>query len=292
VKDALWFVRQSLTLDRRTFDFPGWSLRTKANFILKKYQLIVLHLFRPFQFGQSSTRWAGETIYYDSRFGLAGYQSMLTRPVNLFRTAGIGDFETVIDCGANVGFFSRMITQFAPRARVNAIEPVPAIFECLRRNTLMFPNIRIFQTAISDRPGHLRMSFDSADSAISRVTNSGQVEVAAMTLDDFAADQGIDSIDLLKIDTETFEAHVLRGAKAVLTRTKYLLIEITIEGNTNYSISSLMSLLQAKSYDFQLVAFRNYADTSEGRMPIMDCLMVNQTLLGTREPRAEQQRLA
>src|SRR5262249_23136268 len=158
------------------------------------------------------------------------------------------------------GFFSKMIMQLAPQAHVYAIEPVPAIYECLQRNMASSPNVQVFQAAISDRAGRVRMAFDSNDSAISHITEEDGVEVPAMTLDDFASQQGIGDVDLLKIDTETFEAHVLRGARSVLARTKYLLIEITFEGNQNYTISSLMSLLQGDGYDFQLAAFRNYAD--------------------------------
>jgi FkbM family methyltransferase len=276
----LWLARQSVALDWRTFAFPGWSAGKKAGFVVKKYQLIAKHLFRPFRLGESHTTWAGETIYYDSRFGLSGYQSMLTRPVRLFKIAGITHLDTVVDCGANVGFYSKMITQFAPNARVYAIEPVPTTFECLKRNSQASPNVQVFQSAIADRAGELRMSYNSADSAVSHVSDSGEVAVPAMTLDDFVAAQGIHGIDLLKVDTETYEAHVLRGAKATLAMTRHLHIEITIKDNNNYTIASLMGLLQGDGYDFQLVAFRNYADTGEGPMPIMDCLMVNQVLVG------------
>jgi FkbM family methyltransferase len=284
VTSALWLARQSIALDRRTLRFTAWPLSKRFGFIIKKYALlgqllIGKLLWRPFRFGKSSTRWAGERIYYDSRFGLASYQSMLTRPVNLFRVAGVKDFDTVIDCGANVGFFSKMIMQLAPQAHVYAIEPVPAIYGCLARNMASSPKVQVFQTAILDHAGRVRMAFDSNDSAISHVTAEGEVEVTAITLDDFATQQGIGDVDILKIDTETFEAHVLRGARSVLARTRYLLIEITIEGNQNYTISSLMGLLQGDGYDFQLAAFRNYADAGEGLMPIMDCLMINRALV-------------
>ncbi|HEY7091873.1 MAG TPA: FkbM family methyltransferase [Ktedonobacterales bacterium] len=282
---ALWLARQSLALDRQTLRITPWPLGKRYGFIVKKYallgQLMVGKLlWRPFRLGKSNTRWAGERIYYDSRFGLAGYQRMLTTPVNLFRVAGVKDFGVVIDCGANVGFFSKMILQLAPQAHIYAIEPVPTTFECLQRNMASSPNVQVFQTAILDHAGRVRMAFDSNNSAISQVSEQGDVEVPAMTLDDFAAQQGIGDIDLLKIDTESFEAHVLRGARSVLARTKYLLIEITFEGNQNYTLSSLMSLLQGDGYDFQLAAFRNYADVGEGPMPIMDCLMVNRALVG------------
>jgi FkbM family methyltransferase len=274
----LWLARRSLALDLRTLKFTAWPLGKRVSFIVTKYQVIGRHLFRPFELGKSSITWAGETICYDSPLGLSGYQSMLTRHVNLFRIAGLREFGSVIDCGANVGFFSKMIIQLAPHARIYAIEPVPAIFDCLKRNLAGSPNVEVFQMAISDRTGHVRMAFDSSAAAVSHVAEDGDLEAPAMTLDDFAGERGIGDVDLLKVDTETFEAHVLRGARKVLARTKHLLIEITIDGNRNYSISSVMSLLQGPGYDFQLVAFRNYGDVAEGRMPIMDCLMVNRAL--------------
>jgi len=274
----MWMAWRSLELDLRLLRFRPWPLGKRLSFILKKYELIARHAFVPFQLGQSSTRWSGETIFYDSRLGLSDYQSMLIRPVTLFRVAGIGRFGTVIDCGANVGFFSKMIVETSPGARIYAIEPVPAIYECLKKNLAGAAKVSTFQAAISDRAGTVRMTFDSADSAVSRISETGEVDVTALTLDEFASGQGIGDIDLLKIDTETFEAHVLRGARSVLARTKYVLIEVTIEGNANYSISTLFGLLNGPGYDFQLVAFRNYADRGEGRIPIMDCLLVNQTL--------------
>jgi FkbM family methyltransferase len=280
VTSALWLARQSLALDRRTLRITPWPVGKRIRFIAKKYALLGQLmmgklLWRPFRLGKSSTRWAGERIYYDSRFGLAGYQRMLTTPVNLFRVAGVKDFGVVIDCGANVGFFSKMILQLAPKAHIYAIEPVPTTFECLQRNMASSPNVQVFQMAILDHAGSVRMAFDSNNSAISQVSEEGDVEVPAMTLDGLAIQQGIGDVDLLKIDTESFEAHVLRGARSVLARTKYLLIEITFEDNQNYTISSLMGLLKGDGYDFQLAAFRNYADVGEGPMPIMDCLMVN-----------------
>jgi FkbM family methyltransferase len=282
MKHSLWLAKQSILLDAKFLLLPNWTITTKLSFLAAKYRLLGRHMFRKFEFGQSKVNWAGETIYYDTRFGLVGYQSMLTRPVSLFGVAGIGDFGTVIDCGANVGLFSKMIRKHSPRAEVYAIEPVPAIYDNLKRNTANDPKTHTFNAAVSDRSGHAKMTFDTNNSAVSRVSEAGSVDVELITLDDFVRDHGIETIDLLKIDTETFEAHVLRGAKLTLAKTKYLLIEITIEGNGNYTFSSLMSLLYSSQYDFQLLAFRNYGDTGEGRMPIMDSLLVNETLLGNR----------
>ncbi len=277
--NSFWLARRSLELDTRTLAFQPWPLRKRLSFVAKKYQLLGRHRVRPFKLGESNVRWAGQTIYYDSPLGLTGYQSMLTRHANLLRIAGVRELGTVIDCGANVGFFSMMITQLSANTHVYAIEPVPAIFECLKRNLAPSPNVEVFQLAMSDSSGPVRMAYDNSASTVSHVARDGNLEVPALTLDDFATQQRIGDVDLLKVDTETFEAHVLRGAANVLARTKHLLIEITIEANENYSISSLMSLLNGPGFDYQLVAFRNYGDVAEGRMPIMDCLMINRALV-------------
>jgi hypothetical protein len=103
--------------------------------------------------------------------------------------------------------------------------------------------------------------------------------VAVDTLDAFAERRGLGTIDLLKIDTETFEAHVLRGARRTLARTRHLFLEITLEDNPNYTAASLLGLLVGEGYDFQLVGFRNFADAGEGVMPVMDSLFVNTKML-------------
>lgn len=282
--NPIWLARRSVQLDLRTLRFSAWPLRKRLAFVAKKYE--ALGRRRSFRLGESQIEVDGAPIYYDSPLGLTGYQSMLTRHVNLFRVAGIGGFQTVIDCGANVGFFTMMVKQVAPQAQVYAIEPVPAIFACLERNLGRTAGVQVFQLAISDHEGSLRMEFDPGAAATSHIAEKGNVEVPATTLDAFASARAIGEVDLLKIDTESFEAHVLRGAPQVLARTKNLLIEITLEGNENYSLSSLMSLLVGPGFDFQLVAFRNYGDVAEGRMPIMDCLMSNRAMVTARREQA------
>jgi len=79
----------------------------------------------------------------------------------------------------------------------------------------------------------------------------------------------------LKIDTETFEAHVLRGARKMLSKTKYLFLEISLRDHHNYTISSLLSLLNSETFEYQLVAYRNYSNKAEGKIEIMDCLFKN-----------------
>jgi len=253
----------------------NWSNSKKIQFIFLKYFLLLKHKFIKFKLGKSSVRLFGETIYYDSPFGLADYQSMLSRHQSWLRIGNVKKAKVIIDIGANVGFFSKMARSMYPSSKIYAIEPVPVIFDILSKNFVMDQNTKLFKFAVFNKRGKQKMFFDQRDSLTSKISNKGNFYVATNTLDNFVKEEKIKDIDILKIDVETFDNFVLQGAKSALAKTKYLLLEITIKNNPNYTMSSLMSMLYSKEYNFQLVAFRNYADVGEGEMPVMDCLFKN-----------------
>jgi len=273
--NKLWFIKQSLILDFKFLKTSDWNIRKKIDFIFLKYFLIFKHLLKKFKLGEDFFYFDNKKIYYDSRFGLIDYQSILSKHQNLIKLAGIKNVSTVVDIGANVGFFSRLCRDIFPESKIFSIEPIPRTFECLYKNFKDDRNTKIFNLAISDFNGRVKMNFNDQNSAGSQITNDGDIEVAVKKLDDFAGRNNINHIDILKIDTETFEAHVLRGGFNSLSKTKYLFIEInTWESNHNYTLSSLLKLLSTESFDFQLVGFINYND-SEGCMPLIDVLLKN-----------------
>lgn len=275
MKTALWFIKQSLLLDIRFLVVSRWGIMKKIEFLLKKYWLIFKHYYRRFVLGKSSIRLFGTEVYYDSQFGLAGYQRTLTTHQHLLRIAHVNDAQVIVDIGANVGFFSKLCRELFPDALMYAMEPVPQIYDCLRKNFENDQKTYLFDVAVSDRTGEAKMNFDSNLSSISHFSEQGNINVKTITLDDFVMERGIQMIDVLKIDVETFEAHVLRGASRALAMTKFLFIEVTMENNRNYTISSLLKMLSTDAHDYQLVGFRNYADTGEGEMPTMDAVFRN-----------------
>jgi len=206
-----WFVKQSLILDLKFFKVSSWNIFKKINFIILKYFLIIRHFFKKFKLGEDYCYFDNKKIYYDSRYGLADYQSLLSRHQNLIKLAGINNANTIIDIGANVGFFSKLCRDLFPKSKIYSFEPIPKTFQCLDNNFKDDANTKVFNLAISDFNGESKMSFDSQDSAISQMTNNGNINVRVRELDDVIEDNNISSIDILKIDTETFEAHVLRG---------------------------------------------------------------------------------
>lgn len=275
ISNPLWLLGRSISLDIRILTNPRWSISKRLDFLFRKYQLLVRHSFKPFRLYEDTVDLFGQTICYGTKYGLSDYQSMLTRLDRLLDLAGVKKAKTIVDIGANVGFYSRLVLEKYPGAQVYAIEPVPQVFECLKNNLSAYQNVKTFNCAISSITGSIKMDFDPANSLISRLKKEGNVKVPATTLDDFCTKNKIKTIDILKIDVETFEDQVLQGAQRTLKNVKYLMLEVTIEDNSNYTISKLFSLLYSKYFDFQIVAFRNYSDTAEGKISLMDTIFVN-----------------
>lgn len=279
MKNLIWSIKQSIIVDFKFLKVSNWSVFKKIIFLILKYFLIFKHFLKKFELGKNFCWFDNKKIYYDSRYGLAGYQSLLARHQRLIKLENIKEAKVIIDIGANVGFFSKLCRDLFPKSKIFSFEPIPKTFQCLKNNFRDDKNTIVFNLAISDFNGKTKMNFDEKDSTTSQISDKGGVEVNVRRLDDIARENNIDCVDMLKIDTETFEAHVLRGGSDSLSKTKYLFIEINMENNKNYTISSLLKLLSTGNYDFQLVGFRNYNDTSEGRMRMMDALFKNIKLI-------------
>lgn len=275
MKNIYWFIKQSLTLDYRLFVVSKWSLSKKMMFYLIKYSLLIMRPFKKFKIGDDYANLYGQKIFYDSPYGIAGYQSILARHQYLLNLAEIKNLSLVIDVGANVGFFSKLIRELYPNSAIYSIEPIPETYKCLELNFQNDKKTKTKKIALSDKQGVAKMSFNPDQSSVSHFDNKGKIGVVVETLDNFIAKNKIKLIDLLKIDVEGFEHLVLKGAAKTLAKTNFLFIEITVEDNRNYTLSSLMSQLYSSEFNFQLIGFRNYDDTSIGKMPVMDCLFRN-----------------
>jgi FkbM family methyltransferase len=134
----------------------------------------------------------------------------------------------IVDVGANTGLFSLLAGTQNPDAVIHAFEPFPSAADMLEANLRAnrLTNIRVTRAAVSDQPGTLPLYFNDA----LRLTQgaslrnwdyvTGKVEVPVIRLDDYLAEQGLDTIDLLKVDVEGSEPEVLAGAEATIARCK------------------------------------------------------------------------
>lgn len=278
INKILNFYNMSLYLDFLISTNSLLSTAQKIEFILKKYYLILLHLFniKKFEMGKSMINVLGFDFYYDSQYGLAGLQGILCRHKRELGALTNKKIEVIFDIGANVGTFTILSSMLFSPKKIYSFEPVPTIFSCLEKNTAKLKNVFLNNLAVSNFVGTSYMNFDESNSSISSFSsNSKGVSVSTTTLKDFVNQNNIKKIDLLKIDVESFESLVLDGCGDFLKNVRYLFIEVTIANNENYTISSLFSKLYGDGYNFQLMSYRNASDKSFGEVSWMDCLLKN-----------------
>jgi FkbM family methyltransferase len=147
--------------------------------------------------------------------------------------------EPVVDIGANAGFFNVLLLSRLPKARIFAYEPMPGniakFSETISRNPSM-QGIRLFQKAVTGKPIDALDLYteDAADhTVVSSVfssfnpLNSKKITVPAQSLTALIEEQGLTTIDLLKLDCEGSEYDILYHTDpALLTRARMLVIEV------------------------------------------------------------------
>ena len=86
-----------------------------------------------------------------------------------------------------------------------------------------------------------------------KVEGFREIDVQTQTLDDFCINKNIDSIDILKIDTEGNELNILKGAEKLLTRQKIMLIYVEIsESKDKFDIKEKEVTDFLNSYNFEM----------------------------------------
>ncbi len=146
----------------------------------------------------------------------------------------IRNFRTVVDIGANVGYFSLSVLAKNPIAKVFAYEPIPVNFRLLKQYKDENPIFRlhIFNQAVSRQQETLLLHFDSSDSFTTSASifkddhQPDQIKVKATTLEAIIAEHQIKQIDFLKLDCEGAEYGILYNTPTtLLSRISALSIE-------------------------------------------------------------------
>ena len=198
---------------------------------------VVLALNRP------SMSWFGDLLY-DIALRCNGIaitfagKAGLTRAEEHFLHRNKDRFQDGIlfDVGANHGAYALILNKLAPTARIFAFEPHPTTFEFLRLRTASSPPIRAVNKAVADKAGRLKLcDFRSEDGSTQASLSESAValyssdivehSVDCTSIDQYMAEEGLDCIDLLKIDTEGHDLSVLEGARNALLRKKIRMIQ-------------------------------------------------------------------
>ena len=130
----------------------------------------------------------------------------------------------VLDVGANNGVWasnlSKLIKHHDPHFYL--FECAPYCFEGLQNRTDQINNPTIIRKAVSNKIGEIKLYLPSVGSGLASVHKRhdtsivhyeyDEIFVQTITIDDYIEENGINKIDILKIDVEGHELEVLKGA--------------------------------------------------------------------------------
>jgi FkbM family methyltransferase len=148
----------------------------------------------------------------------------------------------VFDVGANQGqYLEAAIHGLSNQPRsIHSFEPSAATFRALAERCGHITGARLNPFGLGARAGEYDLFSDGERSGLASLTErqlehlgiSHQLSerVRIETLDGYCADQGIEQIDLLKIDVEGHELDVLRGADDMLSRRRIRMVTFEFGG--------------------------------------------------------------
>jgi FkbM family methyltransferase len=198
------------------------------------------------------------------------------------RLAGVWNYplKRIFDVGANDGDTALKALKEFPEAQITSFEPHPSTYAQLIAKIGSNPRFQGVNVALGAQTGEVEM-FEYDDSKVNSLTPNAEfakrfgkkgrcIRVASTTLDTFCSEKSIESIDLLKIDTEGFDLVVLEGCCSMLQRRaiKFIFVEFNDlqprEGVFGGSLMPFDTLLRPHGYRF-IASYNDYIGT-EGEM--------------------------
>lgn len=121
---------------------------------------------------------------------------------------------TIFDVGANVGYYSILMSRLCPEGEIHSFEPTVTI-DLLKRNIAHHhrTNIHPYKIALGARSGRHQ-------DAVFRIWGQKpeKQDYEFLTLDDAVRDLNVSRLDCIKIDVDSFDFEVLRGGEHILRK--------------------------------------------------------------------------
>lgn len=152
-------------------------------------------------------------------------------------------YRRVIDAGANRGAFTDAFLRLHRPERMILVEALPALAENLRARYASDPRISIVAAALSDNTGEAPFEINRSEASSSllpidprnskwfardlRVART--VRVSTLALPRLMTQEGLENVDLLKLDLQGAERLVLTGGTEMLGRVRVIYTEVFFE---------------------------------------------------------------
>ena len=206
---------------------------------------------------------------------LEGYLRVVSRLFFLTRALGIGrrgralEYNyhlpnlvsrgaTAIDIGANLGYYTRPLADIVgAEGRVYAVEPVPVIFDVLKRNVAIRKNVTLLNYALGSEERTIEMANDSVAAAgyfgtgrnfVSDGELSGEaIRFSAQMVQGSKLFAEIGKIDFIKCDIEGYERVVIPEMRPLIER-HHPTVLIETDGDTRRDIIEMFTEIGYRAY--------------------------------------------
>jgi FkbM family methyltransferase len=231
------------------------------------------------------------SVAVPSRSALAEgiYANAWERQERTVLRAAVRPGTTVIDIGANIGFYTCLFAaSVGETGRVIAFEPTPSTLVLLRDNVTRngLANVQIEEVALSDREGTATFHVfpaggDAYNSLVASsaygTTAAQEVTVRTRRLDDYLDRIDPGSVSAVKMDVEGAESLVIDGGRAFLGRLDRAVLMVELNESAarqcQSSVTSVVTLLRE-------LGFSGFALDPQGRLVPLQDSHVGQILSG------------
>jgi FkbM family methyltransferase len=167
---------------------------------------------------------AGLCRRYLAWYGNLSYDLRTNGETFVLETVARFQPRMLFDVGANVGDWSIEAKARCPAAEVHAFEIAQPTFKVLLANTRHLPDVHCQNVGMSDVTGPIHIRHYNSHTALTTATDYPhpfeftELTSQVITGDAYATRNGIEHIDLLKIDVEGMEERVLNGFNGMISR--------------------------------------------------------------------------
>ncbi len=138
----------------------------------------------------------------------------------------------IIDGGANVGKYAREVLRHCPGVTLHCFEPVEETFRELEKNLQGEPHVYLHRKGLwrEDGPREIVLYPSHTHASLFRLEHVPYEQIGTMTVemvrgDRFVEENGIERIDLLKLDLEGAEYDALEGFRETLRKGKIRMVQ-------------------------------------------------------------------
>ncbi|MBK9734234.1 MAG: FkbM family methyltransferase [Saprospiraceae bacterium] len=173
--------------------------------------------------------------------------------------------NTFFDVGANIGYYSVLAKKCNPDIKVYSFEPSNGPFHFLEQNIKInhLNNIHLYKKAVGnqictiDFYEDINPKFKYLEHHVSGSGNTANTwendqvnkySVACVTIDGFVEENKIESLDLIKVDTEATEDKVLIGALGAIQKYKPIIICEVLPNKIENEILSIVTSMNYMIY--------------------------------------------